>query len=562
MFSGVGLFESSGRQGGAGTGGNLTIETDSLRVTNGGRISADIFGTNPEATAGSINIRANSIEVIGLNADNNFLSGIFTAVTPSSKGNGASLNVETKTLLLKDGGFISASTFGEGDAGSVKVKAKSIEVIGISPSDIPTPSALRTNVGSNELRGIRGSGNAGNLTIETETLRVADGAQILANTEGDGNGRNIEIIARSVELIGFSDSNNNQEFPTGVFSGVEQGAVGTAGSITINTNSIELSNGALVSANTEGEGTAGNIEVTANTFKATNGSRIETNTTTDFDAADIILNIRDSLFLSGTNSGLFAQTKGAGNAGNITITTPQLTIDQEASISAFTQSSGDGGTITVNAPQSVLITDKGKLTVETSNAGKPGNIIIATPNLTIGKDAELSATATETSTNTEGGGSITVNASKLDLTGKLGIFAETQGEAPAGTLNIQPDNNQPNLDIQFTDTAIISASTTASGKGGDINLTAPETINISGQGKIAVETTGTGDAGNINITAQQVNVSNQTEISASTSGTGSAGSITVLGTDSVFLDNSSIFGNISNLPKYRRGKLFASITRE
>ncbi|MDJ0681143.1 MAG: hypothetical protein QNJ18_14895 [Xenococcaceae cyanobacterium MO_167.B52] len=92
------------------------------------------------------------------------------------------------------------------------------------------------------------------------------------------------------------------------------------------------------------------------------------------------------------------------------------------------------------------------------------------PNLTIGKDAEISATATETSTNTEEGGSITVNASNLDLTGKLGIFAETQGVAPAGSLNIQPDNNKPNLDIQFTDTAIISASTTASGKGGDINI--------------------------------------------------------------------------------------------
>ena len=215
---------------------------------------------------------------------------------------------------------------------------------------------------------------------------------------------------------------------------------------------------------------------------------------------------------------------------------PQLTIDQGASISAFTEAAGDGGTITVNAPQALLLTDDSKLTVETSGSGKPGDITITTPNLTIGKDAEISATATKTSTNTERGGSITVNVSNLDLTGKLGIFAETQGEAPAGTLNIQPDNNKPNLDIQFTDTAIISASTTASGTGGDINLTAPATININGQGKVAVETSGTGNAGSINITTQNFNISNQTEISASTSSSGEAGDINI-NTDTLTIQN-------------------------
>ena len=182
----------------------------------------------------------------------------------------------------------------------------------------------------------------------------------------------------------------------------------------------------------------------------------------------------------------------------------------------------------------------------TSGAGQPGDINITTPNLTIGRDAEISATATQESTNKKGGGSITVNASKLDLTGKLGIFAETQGETPAGTLNIQPDKNKPNLDIQFTDTAIISASTTASGKGGDINLTAPETININGQGKVAVETRGKGDAGSINITTQNFNISDRTEISASTFSSGKAGDINITANNFNLREGATVITNTAS----------------
>ena len=346
-------------------------------------------------------------------------------------------------------------------------------------------------------------GKAGNITIDTGSLFLADGGQLIAATRGVGN----------------------------------------AGDITIDTGSLFLTDGTRVIASTEGEGKAGNVIITANTLEATNGSQIQTNTITNSNAADITLKISDSLFLSGTDSGLFAQTEGAGKAGNIKINTPQLTIDQGASISAFTEASGDGGTITVNAPQAVLLTDNSQLTVETSNAGRPGDIKIATPSLTIGKDAEISATATETSTNTEGGGSINIMTSNLDLTGKLGIFAETQGATPAGTLDIQPYQDRGELDIKFTDTAIISSSTTASGAGGDINLTAPETINLSGKGKVTVETTGSGDAGSINIETKELNISNQTEISASTLGTGEAGDINITAANLNLSEGAKLFTN-------------------
>jgi large exoprotein involved in heme utilization and adhesion len=178
--------------------------------------------------------------------------------------------------------------------------------------------------------------------------------------------------------------------------------------------------------------------------------------------------------------------------------------------------------------------------VETSSAGRPGNIRINTDTLNIGKDAQLSATATATATNTQGGGSITLNSSNLNISGKLGIFAQTQGQAPAGNLTLQPYNNHPNLNINFTDNGFISASTTASGAGGNITLTAPQQMNIQGNGKISVETSGSGNAGQIDIKTRNLNLAQGVEISASTSQQGNAGNIQLNITDNLRLNHSSI----------------------
>ncbi len=374
-----------------------------------------------------------------------------------------------------------------------------------------------------------GVGDSGDLTINTEQLTVEFGAGVSAGTssrEGTtGDGGDLTVNAAQVKLQGRGG------LATSTLN------TGIAGKLTVNadTGSVTLLDGATIATDTLGSGRAGELTITTADLFVGNGSRIGTATFAEGSGATLTIDASDSIRLVGTSfdstvpSGLFALSSldSTGNAGNIDLQTDSLSIADGAIISAQTEGTGDGGTITVDAPQTVFLKDNSQLTVETSGAGQPGDIAIATDSLTIGKDSEISATATATSTNSEGGGTIAIDASNLDLTGKLGIFAETQGIAPAGTLNLQPDNNNPNLNIQFTDTAIISASTTSSGTGGDINLTAPETINITGQGKVAVETTGTGDAGSINITSQNLNLSQQTEISASTFSSGRAGNINI-----------------------------------
>ena len=522
-----------------GKAGDITINTGSLSLIDGALLSANTFG---EGNAGMIKITATDVITISGEASPGFPSGIFSQVRKEAKGMSGGITINTGSLYLTEGAFVAANTAGNGNAGAISITAN--DSITLSGEDSLGDAS---RIASTVEKGAKGT--AGGININARALLLVDGGRLSASTFGKGDAGKIDIT--TTETVSLSGEGT--QFGSDIFSTVEEEAKGTSGGITINTGSLSLADGAGISANTRGEGNAGKIDITA-----TDTISLSRNDSWGFSSV-ILSQVREEA--KGTSGGITINTGslsltdgavvssgtfGVGDAGDIIINSPQLIIDQGASISAFTQANGNGGTITVNAPQALLLKDNSELNVETSGAGRPGNITITTPNLTIGKDAEISATATATSTNTESGGSIFINASNLDLTGQLGIFAETEGVAPAGTLNLQPDASKPNLDIQFTDTARISASTTASGQGGDINLIAPETINISGQGEVTVRTTGTGNAGSINITTQNLNLSQQTEISASSFGTGLAGDINITVNNFNLTEGATVITNTSS----------------
>ncbi|MEA5575310.1 filamentous hemagglutinin N-terminal domain-containing protein [Anabaena sp. UHCC 0451] len=316
--------------------------------------------------------------------------------------------------------------------------------------------------------------------------------------------------------------------------------VGQSGNVNFTSTGNLIFQGSRIESDTRGSDPAGNVNITSpGTVTFNNSSKITSNTSSTGKAGNIQINAKKLTLTN--NSELSASTTAEGKAGDITLDTPTLTVANGAEIFATTTGTGDGGTITINADKAVNLGIGVKdsspiLSVETSGAGKAGNIIVNTPSLTVSDTARITATATETATNKDGGGSITLNASKMNLAGIVGVFAETQGQSPAGTLQLNPYENQNTLDLTLFPGSIISASTTASGKGGDLIITAPENINIAGQGKLAVESKGTGDAGNILITSQNLNLSDGVKISASTSGSGKGGNIIVQVKDNITLD--------------------------
>ncbi|MGA1623707.1 MAG: hypothetical protein ACO36E_13420, partial [Synechocystis sp.] len=116
---------------------------------------------------------------------------------------------------------------------------------------------------------------------------------------------------------------------------------------------------------------------------------------------------------------------------------------------------------------------------------------------------------------------------------------ETQGQAPAGNLTIRPELT-PDLNIRFTDNGFISALTTASGQWGNIDISAPDLIDIRGQGRITTETSGIGNAGVITLNSQRLNLQDGIAVSASSSNSGQGGSLTITAPDSIRLQRAQL----------------------
>ncbi|MFM6350052.1 MAG: hypothetical protein ACKPFK_33665, partial [Dolichospermum sp.] len=130
-----------------------------------------------KGNAGDIAIKATQGVTVG-----GFLtSGVFD----TGEGNGGSITIDTSTLTLEKGGFISASTFGKGDAGKIKIQATQGVTIGGFLSSAVTDT---------------GVGDSGGITIDTSTLTLENDGYINASTFGKGNAGDINIEARNITI--------------------------------------------------------------------------------------------------------------------------------------------------------------------------------------------------------------------------------------------------------------------------------------------------------------------------------------------------------------------------
>ncbi|BAY09011.1 beta strand repeat-containing protein [Calothrix sp. NIES-2098] len=510
-------------------------------------MSTDMRG---QGDGGDLFIKATElVEVLGTEEPGTY-SSMGADVSFGGIGNPGNLTIETKKLVIISS-QVGTATNGKGNAGNVTVKAsESVEIYGkiSSTNSDPTKPLIINPAGLFAQVNTQGEGNGGNLKVETPSLSIGDGGKIQVAVFGKGDAGNLKIRAADIDI--YDTPGKADFFQGGIFAGFQvdndestkppQGDFG--GIITIETDRLRVRNGGAVTVLTEGEGNAGRLQINAKdyievygkvTTATTNSiftSKISGEATKDStgNGGTVILNT-DKLIVRDSGN-ISASTSSIGKAGDILLNTNTLTVASGGEILAFTEGSGNGGTITVNAAKEINLGIGVQdfvpvLSVETSGAGKAGDIFVTTPILTLSDTARITATATATATNSSGGGSISLNASKMNLAGIVGVFAETQGESPAGTLRLQSDNNKSTLDLTLAPGSKISASTSGSANGGDLLVSAPQAINISGQGKLAVETTDTGNAGNIEISTQKLTLSDGVQISASTSSSGKAGNI-------------------------------------
>ncbi|HEY9660387.1 MAG TPA: hypothetical protein V6C65_18195, partial [Allocoleopsis sp.] len=329
--------------------GNIDIQTRSLNLAN-----ADITAsTSGQGNAGRINIQ--SKDRISLDR-----STISTAVnTLDTIGNGGNITIETALLNLSNQSEISSSTSGQGNSGRIEIQnadrirlnnstistAINEGAITTEPSNITLQTrSLNLSNNSNITASTAGQGDAGTIVIGGIDRNTNQRTSQSANQRTNSNS--------SADRVVLSDSV--------IATDVQRTGRGRGGNIQIRSNALTLDDGSRISARTQGQGQAGDIDVFAAIVSLSNGSRLLTNTSSDRNAGNITLTVKDWITIDGSQSGIFASTTrdSRGNGGFIQLNSNDIILDQQGQISAQSQGRGQAGRIQMQATGDLTLNDR------------------------------------------------------------------------------------------------------------------------------------------------------------------------------------------------------------
>ncbi|MGL6341404.1 MAG: filamentous hemagglutinin N-terminal domain-containing protein, partial [Waterburya sp.] len=440
-----------------GNAGKLNITTPNLSLTNFSQIDAGTFETG---NAGSIDI--NATKSIAL--DGSDIS------SEASEGNAGELNITTPNLSLTNQGSISATSFGQGDAGSIDINAtKSITL-----NDISRISNTATE-----------GGNAGELNITTPNLSLTNGSYINASTVsadtfGQGNGAKFSINTANLSLNNGSIYTINSGKENGGLIDINATESITLDSSDISTGSTSLSDGESNAG--ELKGNAGELNITTPNLSLTNFSAIRAGTFGKGDAGLININATKSITLDFSFISSKASIDAEGSAGKLNITTPNLSLTNLSFIGANIsgKGDGDGGSININATESITLRES----------------VIST-----------SSDRAETESNA---GNIDITTDKLSLINGSQIQSFTQGKGNAGntTINAQDSFFLGGKDSEgFSSGIFNTVEEAATGNGGTISITT-KNLGIFDGALISAFSIGQGDAGLIDINANILSLDN------------------------------------------------------
>jgi filamentous hemagglutinin family protein len=501
-------------------GGNLTLQGGNLTAPEG-RIELGSV-----ADLGAVNLTPISKGwALGYSGVNNFRDiqlSQSASVDTSGEGGGA-IQVQGRNVTLTDGARVVSYTLGSQPGEGIHVNAsKSVQLIGSGTyvQDIVpftfglfNPSDLRNGFFTLS----SGSGNAGNITINTPEITASNGAFIASYTFGQGRAGDLTLnTSDAVKLT-------NSALLT--VAGVEGSKDADAGNVAINTRRLTMDDNAVaitltfgkgdggdvtvlasdsidlisstplvfdggitlqtaIATNTAGEGNAGNAWLSTKRLTLQNGAVIEAATGAGGQGGNLTVNASESVKLTGSalngtipsSFGVYAYVGAMGNAGNLTVTTGKLKIEDGAAllVNSFGNSSGAAGDLTVSANSIYL--NNGTITAAAAES-EGGNITLQTQSLIMRNQSQITASADTGSK----GGNITINA------GVIGAVptenSDITANAPQGAGGRVIINSQGIFGTQVRPNLTPESDITAFGKAAELNGTVqvntPE-INVQG----------------------------------------------------------------------------------
>ncbi|MDJ0743038.1 MAG: filamentous hemagglutinin N-terminal domain-containing protein [Xenococcaceae cyanobacterium MO_167.B27] len=412
-------------------GGSIDIAAQELNI-NRGFISSFSVGEGTGKGA-DIAITAESIDLVGSGVENYqqlisqalrgnltpsiATSGIITA--SDSKGAAGNITIDSRNISVIDSGFIASIAYNQGNGGSINLNAS--ETLDLSSSGLLSFSA------ANSL------GETGNLNINTGKLILRDGSIVSAATFGKGTGGNISIQAsESVELL---ETPENFILPTTIFTNSVFEGAGNAGNVTIDTQRLVIHDSTQISSASgllTGEGiipfggAGGNIEIRAsesitisgNSADGTVPSAILSETRSNNPAGDI--NVTTGQLSIADDAKISVRSAGNGSAGNLSITADSLYLDNGGNLDATTLS-GRGGNIVLDIGNILQLENRAAITTNAFNQGDGGNINIDTGFLVSFPHSQITAKAIAGK-----GGNITISANDLFISPSSEISASSE----------------------------------------------------------------------------------------------------------------------------------------
>lgn len=446
--------------------GFIHLQGEQIRILAGSTLLARPLG---DGQGGGITVQASdSLLVNGFSQDNfgpAFPSSLLTDVAVFAPGQGGDIQIIAPSLRVAGGGFVSTGTFDEGDAGSLQVRANTIELNGDGP------------FGSSGLfADTYGPGQGGQITINADRLRIRNGAQVststlVGNPLGSGPAGNMTLTVNNIELLGGSPSVGS----SGLFSIVETDQPG--GKIGVNSDRLFIADGARIVTSTFDQGKAGNIQI---------------------ESGEMILSGTSP---GGVASGVFSTVEpgASGNGGQVTLNAQQIQMDRGAQVLSSTFGSGDAGSLSLMAET---------VSLDGSQTPEGGTTSIA---------------AAVESGGTGSGGSLSITADRLQVVDGAQVIAGTKGTGDAQDLQVTVQVLELSGGDRFGQSGLFVSALESTGDSGNLTVIANQvtlrdgaTLNASNFSSGGLTPPGQGSAGNIQVDAQQIDLAGQSSITVAT----------------------------------------------
>jgi filamentous hemagglutinin family protein len=373
---------------------SIQVQANRISLSDGSIIWSQNRGIQP---GGDINIRATELlELNGTTPDERLRSGIVS----ETLGIGTSSNIAISTggFILQNGAAIHSRTYTPAPSGNVTVNATDfIQMRGVSPKIGLNNSLGTTTLFITQQQKPVSTAKAGDVSISTPHLSMADGSYISSLSLSDSPGGNININTDTTEIIGGTLGYYYNLATT--ISGVGYSR-GNSGNVTLNTHTLTLQDGGTITTTNLGRGNAGNVTINATESVEIKG--LMPATKNEF----FVSNISSTVGSPGISLQQLASYQALGNSGNVNIRTPVLKISNRAGVSVgnygtvgtagtltidadsiqlnqgsigASAASGEGGNINLNLQKLLLLRNQSKITAEAGGTGNGGNITINSP---------------------------------------------------------------------------------------------------------------------------------------------------------------------------------------